>query len=109
MCHVADNLRIWAERMAGVALGAGPAVGGYDQDALGRARGYEQVALPGALWSLSRAVPDWCVAVRLATACAAVLVHPERGPQTMLDVVRANAHDTFHHGTDIERCVAASR
>jgi len=109
VCHVADNLRIWAERTAGVALGAGNVVGGYDQDALGRARGYEQVSLPGALWSLSRAVPDWCAAVRLGTAHDVVLVHPERGEQTMLDVVRSNAHDAFHHGGDIERCVEANR
>jgi hypothetical protein len=32
-----------------------------------------------------------------------VVVHPERGPLTLGDVVGANAHDAFHHGWDIER------
>ena len=30
------------------------------------------------------------------------LVHPERGEQTLIDVVRSNAHDAYHHGWDIK-------
>jgi hypothetical protein len=34
-----------------------------------------------------------------------VLVHPERGPQLLVDVVRSNAHDAFHHQWDIQRAL----
>ena len=61
--HVADNLRIWAERLAGIAAGAPPEVGGYDESALARARGYQQIPLQAALWSLSRSVAGWQHAV----------------------------------------------
>jgi len=36
-----------------------------------------------------------------------VLVHPERGEQTVLDVVGSNAHDAYHHRWDIERSLEA--
>jgi len=38
VCHVADNLRIWSERVAGAREGAGPAIGPYDESLLGVAR-----------------------------------------------------------------------
>ncbi|GEM_PF-6533793 len=64
--HVADTLRIWAERLAGIALGAPSTVAGYDENLLAQARAHEAIALEGALWSLDRAVGDWAEAVRLA-------------------------------------------
>ncbi len=58
-CHVGDNLRIWAERAAGVLRGADARVGGYEPDALAAARGYEQITLPAALWSLQDSAEAW--------------------------------------------------
>jgi HEAT repeat protein len=34
-----------------------------------------------------------------------VLVHPERGLQSLVEVVRSNAHDAFHHQWDIQRAL----
>jgi hypothetical protein len=101
--HVADNLRIWAERLAGIAAGAPPQVAGYDENALARARDYPRIPLQAALWSLSRSVAGWQVAVGQTRHTGIVLVHPERGGQSLSDVVLSNAHDSFHHRWDIER------
>jgi hypothetical protein len=108
VCHVADNLRIWAERLAGVALGASRKVTAYDQDALAEARRYPSVPLEAALWSLGRAVGDWEDAVSLARARQVRLDHSERGVLTVLDVIRSNAHDAWHHGWDIQRSIVAT-
>jgi hypothetical protein len=102
VCHVGDNLRIWAERLAGIARGAPPTVGGYDEGALGRARGYGTIPLESALWSLGRSVADWLEVVGAARDGGTVLIHPERGEQSLGDVARSNAHDTFHHRWDIQ-------
>jgi hypothetical protein len=107
VCHVGDNLRIWAERLIGVARGATPEIAAYDSDQLAEARRYQQVPLPGALWSLERSVQSWLFAVGVAAEGGVVVVHPDRGPQSVTDVVRSNAHDAYHHGWDIERAVRA--
>jgi hypothetical protein len=101
VAHVADNLRIWAERLAGLAAGDDRPVARYDQDLLAEARHYREISLAGALWSLGRAAADWTGAVARATGVT--LVHPDRGPQSLLDVARSNAHDTRHHGWDVRR------
>jgi hypothetical protein len=106
VCHVTDNLRIWAERLAGAALGASGQVSAYDSDLLARARAYDGVPLQGALWSLGHAVADWQEAMALAVARGVVLAHPERGEQSVLDVARTNAHDAHHHDWDIRRSLA---
>jgi hypothetical protein len=106
VCHVADNLRIWAERLAGLALGAVGPVGPYDENELAAARRYDEVALPAALWSLTRAAVDWQEAVRLAAGAEVVLVHPDRGALSVLDAARGNAHDADHHAWDLARIVA---
>lgn len=103
VCHIADNLRIWAERLAGAALGSTTPVSSYDGDLLARARVYDGVPVEGALWSLGRAVADWKAAVLLAAERNVVLQHPERGRQTVEDVALNNAHDAHHHIWDIER------
>ncbi|HXQ58584.1 MAG TPA: hypothetical protein VN799_00755 [Acidimicrobiales bacterium] len=108
VCHVADNLRIWAERLAALALGATGPVTPYNQDLLAQARRYDELTLVGALWSLDRAGRDWKDAVALAAVAGVSLVHPERGELSVLDVVRSNAHDAFHHGWDIGRTVDAT-
>jgi hypothetical protein len=106
VCHVTDNLRIWAERLAGATAGDGTTVPGYDERLLGDAREYNLVPVAGALWSLARAARDWIEAVELAAASEVALVHAGRGPLTVPDVARANAHDAYHHAWDIRRTLA---
>ena len=106
--HVADNLRIWAERLAALTLGAVGPVTPYNQDLLAQARRYDELTLVGALWSLDRAVRDWYDAVALADVAGISLVHPERGELAVVDVVRSNSHDAYHHGWDIKRTVEAT-
>ena len=105
VAHVGDNLRIWAERLAGAWLSGEVAVSGYDADLLARARGYDSVGLAGALWSLERAVVDWSASVTAALRAGVVLRHAGRGPQRAEDVVRDNAHDGHHHVWDVGRIV----
>jgi hypothetical protein len=106
VCHVVDNLRIWAERLAGFALGSSGQVANYDGDLLARARAYEGVPIQASLWSLQRASGDWLEAFGLAIDKGVVLLHPERGEQSTLDVARSNAHDVHHHDWDIARILA---
>src|SRR5262245_48631252 len=47
--HVADNLRIFAERLEGVFAGAPTTLAAYDQDELAAARNYEDMSLESAL------------------------------------------------------------
>ncbi len=101
--HVADNLRIWTERLRGVALGATRRVGGYDESELAVARNYETIPLQAALWSLQLSSDEWIKAIDSAPSKGTVLVHPERGEMDLLDVVTANTHDAHHHLWDIER------
>ena len=105
VCHVADNIRIWAERIASVALGNDGPVALYDQDLLGVARNYDDVDLPAALWSTGRAVADWRAAIDLAGAAPFIMVHEELGALTLADIVRIRAHDVVHHAWDIERII----
>jgi DinB superfamily len=103
VCHVADSLRVWAERLANVALGDPGPVAEYNQDALAQARSYANVGVRGALWSLQRAVGDWQAAGLLATENDTVMTHPELGAMTLLDVTLIRAHDVHHHAQDIQR------
>ncbi len=103
--HVADNLRIWAERLMGVVEGAPHLVGLYDENKLADARNYRDIAIQAAVWSLTRSVDDWLRSVEASPDSGVVLVHPERGELTLSDVVLSNAHDALHHQLDIERTV----
>ena len=73
--HVTDNLRTWAERLAGGYLAGDLAVPGYDPDLLSRARHSNEVSLAGALWSLRWAVDAWTQSAEMALARAVVLQH----------------------------------
>ncbi|GAA4962159.1 DinB family protein [Kineococcus glutinatus] len=108
VCHVGDNLRQWAERVAGVLRGGDPRVAGYDPDALAAARGYERTSLPAALWSLERSAAAWVQVLGEAVAAGVVLQHATRGPQPAADVAGNNAHDAHHHEWDVRRSLAAS-
>jgi hypothetical protein len=103
VCHVADNLHIWAQWLAGAALAGEERVPGYEEKDLGDARFYTKVPVGGALWLLRQATGPWLEAVTVAQAQSVVLAHESRGPQSVYDVVRSNAHDAFHHGWDIRR------
>lgn len=100
--HVGDNLRIWAERIAGITLGATMLVVSYDENLLATARGYQSLSLAGALWSLERATGDWLEAVSMGTEDMA-MIHPQRGGISLADVVTSNTHDAIHHLWDIRR------
>jgi hypothetical protein len=101
--HVGDNLRIWTERLQGVALGGSRRVGSYDENELARARNYEMIPLPAALWSLQLSVVEWLKAVDGAKPNGTVLIHPDRGAMDLAEVVVSNVHDAQHHLWDIER------
>ena len=105
VCHVADNIRIWAERVASVALGNEGPVALYDQDLLAAARHYDDVDVPAALWSLDRAVADWRAAIELTGSVPFTMMHEELGDLALPDVIRIRAHDVVHHAWDIERIV----
>jgi hypothetical protein len=106
---VADNLRIWAERLVAATVGTDAHISPYDNELLAAARCYAAVPLSGALWSLGRAVADWLLAVTAAEQQGGVvLIHPERGIQTVLDTIRNNAHDAFHHGWDLARIIGTT-
>ena len=66
VAHVGDMMRIWAERLAGAALGPSGSVAPYDEEDLGEVRGYTELPLRGSLWSLERATGDWQAADALA-------------------------------------------
>jgi hypothetical protein len=107
VCHINDNLRIWAERLVAFALGATEDLASYDNNRLATARAYDRVPLQGSLWTLGHAVEEWKEAVHAAHAARVVLPHPDRGPQTVFDVASSNAHDLYHHRWDIRRSLAA--
>ncbi|KAA9373315.1 hypothetical protein F5972_35935 [Microbispora cellulosiformans] len=101
--HVTDNLRNWAERLAGARLSGMVEVPGYDPDLVAQARHYNEIVPAAALWSLERAVDAWMAAVTAALENDIVLQHASRGTQRAEDVARNNAHDGHHHAWDIER------
>jgi len=103
VCHIVDNLRIWAERLAAAADGSVQPLGTYDTDLLATAREYSTVPLRGALWSLADAVATWMRAVEDARHADVTLQHPERGALRVSDVASTNAHDAYHHLFDIRR------
>ena len=108
LCHVGDNIGIWAERVASVALGNDGPVAVYDQDLLATARNYDDVDVPAALWSIGRSVGDWRAAIALAGTNPFTMVHEELGSLTLADVILIRAHDVVHHSWDIERTQAVS-
>lgn len=109
VCHVADNLRAWAEGLAAGARTSGEAdVPGYDPDLLAQARRYARIVPEAALWSLERAVASWSDAVTVALDRGVVLHHAARGVQRAEDVARNNAHDAHHHAWDVRRILAAA-
>jgi hypothetical protein len=108
VCHVADSIRIWAERIASVVIANQVDVPPYDQDALAKARHYELIDVHAALWSLERSIADWVAAVELTRGRPFVMRHEEVGTMSLTDVAAIRAHDVVHHAWDIERIVDAT-
>jgi hypothetical protein len=113
ICHVADDLRIWAERLQGVMRGGARKVASYDENLLAAARRYDAIDLRAALWSMRGAADDWGVTVlqalgREEAGEPITLVHPERGEQMLTEVARANCHDAVHHHWDVGRILGHS-
>ncbi len=106
VCHVGDNLRIWAERMWSSTEANPVNLGAYDQDALASARGYEHIPVNTALWSLSYSAKMWREALESVVNREPTFNHPERGLQTLSDIVQSNCHDAVHHEWDMRRSLA---
>ena len=103
VCHVGDNLRIWAERMWSSVEAGHVEIEAYDQDELAKVRRYESIPSATALWTLSHAVNAWQEAFRAAAGREPTFSHPERGLISLLDLVQSNCHDAVHHAWDIRR------
>ncbi len=103
VCHVADNLRIWAERLSGARVSGVLEVPGYDQDLLAQARNYHDIGVGAALWSVQSATDLWLDSVASALAGHVVLIHATRGRMTTAEVVRSSSHDGAHHVWDVRR------
>lgn len=112
--HVADNLRIWAERVEAAATStAALEVAEYDSDLLAEARGYERSTVAESLVSLDAAASRWRVVMHGVVvngdAGTVLLHHPARGMLGVEDIVRTNCHDTSHHLFDVRRILGAER
>jgi hypothetical protein len=103
VAHVADNLRVWSERLAAMALAPGSPLVSYDENDLAAARSYEAMPLAGALWSLGRSVDGYLAGLDLAEPTGAVMLHPECGELTLAEITGQVLHDAHHHAWDIER------
>jgi hypothetical protein len=103
--HVADNLRIFAERLEGVFAGAPTTLAAYDQDELAAARNYEAMSLPSALWSVRSAVGTWAPAARESLVRPFTYQHAERGELNAAEITRGPGHDALHHHMDVTRAL----
>jgi hypothetical protein len=87
----------------------GERAGGHTVNAWGRATFGDPCRECGYAWDVepddaARIVADAPAAFRQALAGEdGTRTHPERGPQTVTDVVRTNAHDVHHHLHDVRR------
>jgi hypothetical protein len=108
VAHVGDNLRIWAERLAGITAGGPTAIVAFDEDAMAAVRSYDRLSWPAVRWSLERAVRDWRDALAAAPPDL-VMQHSERGAIGLDEITRMTAHDAVHHAWDVERTLAAGR
>jgi hypothetical protein len=107
--HVADNFRVWAERVMALVTTGDNRVVTYDPSTLGAARGYESLPVSAALWSLGRAVDDWHAAFgRVEQEPGVILRHPVGSALTLVDVRRQLAHEVQHHALDVGRALEAS-
>ena len=103
--HVADNLRIFSERLEGVFAGAHTTLAAYDQDELAAARHYDAMSLQSALWSVRTATETWVAAARESLTRPFTYQHAERGELNAAEITRGPGHDALHHYWDVTRAV----
>jgi hypothetical protein len=103
--HVADNLRVFAERLEGVFAGGPTTLAAYDQDELAAARNYEAMSLASALWSVRNATDLWVAAARRSLTEPFTYQHAERGELNAAEITRGPGHDALHHFRDVRRAV----
>jgi hypothetical protein len=102
VAHVADNLRIWGERLSALTPGAILPIAPYDQDALAAVRAYRQLPVASVLWSVGQSAAAFVELWPIVPADAR-LDHPESGEMDPVQVLVQVAHDTAHHLVDVER------
>jgi len=90
--HLADAIRIAAERLWMTIHVPAVRLVCFDEVALAAARHYDELPAAAALWSLTRAVADFDAAVRSAP--------PEPVERTSA-VARRVAHEVWHHAGDM--------
>lgn len=105
--HLADVLRISAERLWALSHDPKAPIIAYDPDQLADARHYARQPTAAGLWALERATSDWLAAAATVHARDSYH-HPEFGQLTVADVTRMIAHEVEHHAWDIDRCLSAS-
>ncbi len=107
--HVADNLRMHGERMAGAARSGPYLFEQPSQDELAELRLYAAIPLESALWSLDVVVPSYLAIFDEARRADVDLPHRVRGVQKAADVLRGNLHDSLHHAWDLQRIADVTR
>jgi hypothetical protein len=108
VCHVADNLRIWAERLEAHVNGDTAPVVPYDENLLAAARKYELISWPVTWAALDASVSAWVRTAQHARRAAVTLRHPDRGLLTTDDVISTNCHDACHHLWDVRRIIGST-
>lgn len=103
--HVADNLRVFAERLEGVFADGPTALAAYDQDELATARNYEAMSVQSALWSVRTATATWATAARESLTRSDTFQYAEHGTLNATEITRGPAHDALHHHLDVTRAL----
>jgi hypothetical protein len=91
--HLADAIRIAAERLWMTIHVPAARLVCFDEAALAAARHYDELPAAAALWSLTRAVADFEAAARGA---------PPQPSEPALAVARRVAHEVWHHRGDMD-------
>jgi hypothetical protein len=105
--HLADVLRISAERLWALSHDPQAPIIAYDPDQLADARHYARQSTAAGLWALERSTGDWLTEATTAHV-GDPYHHPEFGQLTVADLTRMIAHEAEHHALDIQRCLNAS-
>lgn len=102
--HLADVLRISAERLWALAHDADAAIVSYDPDALAAVRRYAQQSPAAGLGALERSTADWLLAWA-AIPPHRPYDHPEFGRLAVGRVAGLVGHEVEHHAWDVGRCL----
>ncbi len=100
--HLADVLRIGAERLLTLACDPGRGITCWDENALAQVRRYQWLSPDVGLIVLRSAAREWADAAAAAPDRASVR-HPGFGDLGAADLIRRNAHEMHHHLMDLRR------